>query len=280
MPFWAETLSMHYAAHAVSCTQHFFLSVCSCCVPGLLSLLRRDSDLVAMVLAHEMAHALARHNSEKMGMGLAITMILSMLATALQPGAPQQQQQQQRKRRHNPYSRLIDEGNDEQEEEQQASSAVPAGASAAGPSDERYKHYPQIPNPYDHPSTSKSASGSPAADELPAWMSQQLLSKLTSVLLELPFSRRAETEADLIGLKLMALAGFNTRKGPEAFTLLAGAGGARRGHGAEALIAGLGCTHPDSNKRAQVLQAELEWMARNKAVAQEQVGAKLDYWSL
>jgi hypothetical protein len=34
----------------------------------------------------------------------------------------------------------------------------------------------------------------------------------------------AETEADLIGLKLMALAGCNAAKGPEAFTLLASEG--------------------------------------------------------
>jgi hypothetical protein len=34
---------------------------------------------------------------------------------------------------------------------------------------------------------------------LPSWMSEHLLHTLTNVLLELPFSRRAETEADLIG---------------------------------------------------------------------------------
>jgi hypothetical protein len=102
-------------------------------------------------------------------------------------------------------------------------------------------------------------SGDPP--QLPVWMSEQMIASLTSVLLELPFSRRAETEADLIGespfgwlgrlwccfvcwvalllrancqpaanqpttnrrpgLKLMALAGFKADKGPEAFRLLA-----------------------------------------------------------
>lgn len=42
-----------------------------------------------------------------------------------------------------------------------------------------------------------------APPQLPAWMSEELLQSLSSVLLELPFSRRAETEADLIGIKLM-----------------------------------------------------------------------------
>jgi Zn-dependent protease with chaperone function len=46
--------------------------------PGLLQLLRRDPDLLAMVMGHEIAHALARHNTEKMGMGLALSMISSM----------------------------------------------------------------------------------------------------------------------------------------------------------------------------------------------------------
>jgi hypothetical protein len=45
---------------------------------GLLQLLRRDPDLLAMVMGHEIAHALARHNTEKMGMGLALSMISSM----------------------------------------------------------------------------------------------------------------------------------------------------------------------------------------------------------
>ena len=36
----------------------------------------------------------------------------------------------------------------------------------------------------------------------------------------MPFSRRAEAEADLIGLKLMAIAGYNADKAPETFRRL------------------------------------------------------------
>ncbi len=39
-----------------------------------------------MVLAHECAHALARHSSEKMGLGLAISIGLSLAAAALGAG--------------------------------------------------------------------------------------------------------------------------------------------------------------------------------------------------
>lgn len=37
----------------------------------------------------------------------------------------------------------------------------------------------------------------------------QVISIFTNLFLQLPFSRRAEAEADLIGLKLMGLAGYN-----------------------------------------------------------------------
>ena len=60
----------------------------------------------------------------------------------------------------------------------------------------------------------------------------------------MPFSRRAEAEADLIGLKLMALAGYNAEKAPETFRRL----GAMEVGGKMANMAG-------SNTARMVLQA-------------------------
>ena len=45
--------------------------------------------------------------------------------------------------------------------------------------------------------------------------------------MQLPFSRRAEAEADLIGLKLATLAGFNASKAPQTFQLLGQLEGSR-----------------------------------------------------
>ena len=40
-------------------------------------------------------------------------------------------------------------------------------------------------------------------------LNPQVVGIFTNLFLQLPFSRRAEAEADLIGLKLMGLAGYN-----------------------------------------------------------------------
>ena len=40
-------------------------------------------------------------------------------------------------------------------------------------------------------------------------LNPQVIGIFTNLFLQLPFSRRAEAEADLIGLKLMGLAGYN-----------------------------------------------------------------------
>ena len=56
----------------------------------------------------------------------------------------------------------------------------------------------------------------------------QIISLFANLFLQLPFSRRAEAEADLIGLKLMAIAGYD----PEVrvgHLLSRGVGGGKRG---------------------------------------------------
>eukprot|EP00879_Flechtneria_rotunda_P004587 GHRR01004842.1.p1 GENE.GHRR01004842.1~~GHRR01004842.1.p1 ORF type:complete len:405 (+),score=137.00 GHRR01004842.1:287-1501(+) len=194
---------------------------------GLLDLLRRDYDLLAMVMGHEIAHALARHNTEKLSLGLAISIVSSMAMAAIGAGPDQEQQrkrQQQleyeRMRRgyHRTHARYVADGGDD---------PVPWGAAGAAGG-----YYPSVPRPDVPPISYKQqqkqhkrgGQQGPAGDEPPqppSWMSEKLLATLSNVLLELPFSRRAETEADLIGLKLMTLAGFNPHKAPEAFRLLA-----------------------------------------------------------
>jgi hypothetical protein len=90
--------------------------------------------------------------------------------------------------------------------------------------------------------------------------------------------------ADLFGVKLMALVVLLKLNVAHTLVLLslhfAGVSDSSRKGGAESLIAGLGCTHPDSNRRAELLQKELAWMAANKSEAKDAVGSKVNYWSL
>lgn len=44
-------------------------------------------------------------------------------------------------------------------------------------------------------------------------LNPQVIGIFTNLFLQLPFSRRAEAEADLIGLKLMGLAGYDPKVG-------------------------------------------------------------------
>jgi hypothetical protein len=125
------------------------------------------------------------------------------------------------------YSRLVagQEGSESEEEEgpppeqQQApplslageffraaaAAAAPAGA-AASPYPHVPRHYPAVPPPGAPGGGRRAAQqrGTAAPPQLPAWMSERMVKSLTSVLLELPFSRRAETEADLIGARAQA----------------------------------------------------------------------------
>jgi hypothetical protein len=89
--------------------------------------------------------------------------------------------------------------------EEEEGDGLPGGAAGAAP------YYPSVPRPDVPPidyrrqqqqqqqQMKKGQQAPDAPPQLPSWMSEELLRSLTNVLLELPFSRRAETEADLIG---------------------------------------------------------------------------------
>lgn len=66
----------------------------------------------------------------------------------------------------------------------------------------------------------------------------------------LPFSRRHETEADVIGVRLMADAGFDPRASLDLWDNMSAEGGARP----PAWMS----THPSHGERTQVLQSEME----------------------
>jgi Zn-dependent protease with chaperone function len=345
---------------------------------GLIALMRRDPDLLAMVMGHEIAHALGRHSAEKMGIGAAVSVATALLMRGVGVGgasgdelrrreaailemrrrAMMQQQQQQQQQRlaagSSPSAaayalpRLagVDEaiaaalfggggggGDAGREDEVRRAAALFArgrldqayralGYGGGSGSGARASPPPGWPRGLPLPGARGGGGGgglpSPVpvpAGALPGWLGERLAQTLASLLVTLPFSRRAETEADLIGVKLVALAGYDASRAPEAFRTLASAsGGPRRppvgaggggdggGKGSSDLLASIGCTHPDSTRRAEVLQKELDWMsqrvgarigssgqgggggggggsgARHEGL--ESVGTQVDYWAV
>ena len=55
-----------------------------CEFAGLIKLLDRQEDLLAAVIGHEVAHAVARHSGEKLSVQLAITIGLNLAVAAYQ----------------------------------------------------------------------------------------------------------------------------------------------------------------------------------------------------
>ena len=103
------------------------------------------------------------------------------------------------------------------------------------------------------------------------------MSKSAKLLVELPFSRQHETEADLIGLKLMGLAGFALEKAPIVFEKLGA--GKKGGLGAWAFLS----THPSDDVRVETLRRELAAMQASRLEPREactKVLVNIPYWLL
>ncbi|KAK9808087.1 hypothetical protein WJX73_004445 [Symbiochloris irregularis] len=206
---------------------------------GLIKLLDGREDLLAAVIGHEVAHAVARHSGEKLSVQLAVTIALNVGLAALQFYRNRQQQQSGRQQ----------QGWGSQQQRR------------GGYGNQRYR--------------GMGGGGGPGG----LLFSPQVVSLFANLFLQLPFSRRAEAEADLIGLKLMALAGYDPKAAPDTFRKLGQAEQSMRAAMGGNLGA-LQCTHPRSETRVQLLEEELQNMREVGDAALSRVVHKVPYWML
>ena len=82
------------------------------------------------------------------------------------------------------------------------------------------------------------------------------MSQGAALLVELRGSRRHEMEADLVGIKLAGLAGYDIRKAPKVWEQMAAM---EKGRAPPPWAS----THPSSDKRQAVLRRELELMQQH-----------------
>lgn len=292
---------------------------------GLIDLVENREDLLATVMAHEIAHALSRHTAEKMSLGAVVLLGLRATSALMAGGTAQEQKsiswEDHVTSQHGHEALTQQDPNhaeavsnhststtstDDQVRGRPATARREAklGATTNGPgtSHSGEEEAPVVRHAM-HATARAGAGGQGELSTLsaPRWASEEVVQLLQRILLELPFSRRAEAEADLVALKLMMLAGFDANRAPEAFDALAsvagqdndgasGAGsgqGGRRGGAAAAtgdlehFALRLACTHPDSSARAQMLRRELAAMQEAGWYnSVNQVFTKLSYWSL
>lgn len=283
---------------------------------GILDLMDRQEDMIATIIGHECAHAVARHSAEKLTLGLFVTaaaqLALAFFGGGQQggPGGPggrggYGRGYPQQGRGYPPQGRY---GQIPRRYGQRGAAppyywGAAAAAAAAGGSGAP-------------PPGASAAAGGPGLGGLLG--NPRIVDTAVNLLLQLPFSRRAEAEADLIGLKLMALAGYNPDHAPTTFAIMeqhdiskrggggGGGGGVRLGQRrdqqqeqeqqraiekrrqqqqrAQGGLMSAIQTHPRSASRVKLLEQELELMKQERSKggnrAAEVVLSKVPYWML
>eukprot|EP00882_Tetradesmus_deserticola_P000213 GHRQ01000239.1.p1 GENE.GHRQ01000239.1~~GHRQ01000239.1.p1 ORF type:complete len:587 (+),score=236.64 GHRQ01000239.1:206-1762(+) len=271
---------------------------------GIIKLMDRDEDMLATIIGHECAHALARHSSEKISLGLFIALAVQLAAYAAQRTMRSGQSGYDSREYEMQRQRML-----QQQRQQQMDPRMQRRGY-----DPRYAPYPYQENPYSNPYDNpyynqrrpyaNSRGGQSihyifpeegmamgaAPRGLPPGLGRGggrgygggsplngLVQIATNLLLQLPFSRRAEAEADLIGLKLMAIAGYNADKAPLTFAKMEEYQGKMMGKAAS--NASYIQDHPRSANRVKLLQGELDMMKQYKE-GKEVVLSKVPYWML
>jgi Zn-dependent protease with chaperone function len=156
---------------------------------GLIKVMENREDLLAAVIGHEVAHALARHSSEKLSLGLFVTLVANLGLAAVNYYLRNQQEQQGRGGRGGP---------------QRGAGGWPQGGPVRGIP---VGGVPGRGGPFGASAYGRGrggfggrggglggfggVGGSPL-------LNPQVISIFTNLFLQLPFSRRAEAEADLI----------------------------------------------------------------------------------
>lgn len=279
---------------------------------GILDLMDRQEDMIATIIGHECAHAVARHSAEKLTLGLFVAAAVQLGLAVLGGG---QQQQQGRQGGPGGYGRGYP---------QQGGGRYPPQGRYPQQYPRRYGQRGAAPPYYwgaagaaaAAPPGASAAAGGPGLGGLLG--NPRIVDLAVNLLLQLPFSRRAEAEADLIGLKLMALAGYNPDHAPTTFAIMeqndlnkrAGGGGnagirlgkrkdepqddkkalekrrqqQQQGQRAQGGLMSAIQTHPRSASRVKLLQQELELMKKESSKggnrAAEVVLSKVPYWML
>ncbi|KAF8071021.1 oma1 [Scenedesmus sp. PABB004] len=266
---------------------------------GIIELMSADEDMLATIIGHECAHALARHSAEKISLGLFIALAVQLAAYAAQRTVRDRQPAYDA-----PYARgpvrdprsgvWFDPVSGRPVDPRDPRTWGPGGGQGGGfvPGPRAYGANP-YDNPHDNPYYHRRAPFAAARGgrsiyyltpdaEMAAGPGRLpgrggpfggggggrgggspvggLINIATNLLLQLPFSRRAEAEADLIGLKLMSIAGYRAAKAPETFAKMEAY--QARMMGKAASNASYIQDHPRSANRVKLLEGELEMMQR------------------